>query len=113
MGDKMEELKKVVKFGIELGEAIEASLEDGKLGLEDFAILIKPLMGAPAALAGAKAAVEQIKNLDSAKVAELHQFIEVELDLKNDKVEAVIEKSVKAVEMIFDLVELFKKPAQA
>ena len=109
----MEDLKKVVKFGIELGESIEASLEDGKLGIEDFGTLIKPLMGAPAALASAKAAVEQIKTLDSTQMAELCSYVEVELDLKNDKIEAVIEKSVKAVEMIFDLVEMFKKPAQA
>ena len=109
----MEDLKKVLKFGIELGESLEMALDDGKLGVEDFATLIKPLMGAPSAMSSIKAAVEEIKHLDAVKMDELQKYVEQELDLKNDKIEAVIEKSVKAVEMLFELVELFKAPKQA
>ena len=43
------------------------------------------------------AVVNQAKDIDAAEKVEINAFVAAELDLKNDKVEAIIEKTIEAI----------------
>jgi len=95
----IEELKDVLAFGIDVGEA----LSDG-IGIED----ISALFGLPEAIAGISNVPAEIADLDEAERKELKEYVSTEFDIPDDKLEAVIEQSISVVVDLYNLYTLFK-----
>lgn len=105
----MKETKELLKFVIELGEAVEGAMADKKFELAELSLLIGPLMQAGPAFEGFENIGAEIKAMDAAKMADLVAYIEVELDLASDKVEEIIEKGLATALVVYNFVQLFKK----
>ena len=97
----IKELKEFVVFIASLASASDKATRDG-LGVEDLAIFMGPLMLAPEALAGLDEAKLEYANLNEQEKAELIAAFADKLDLVDDGLESMIEKS-----MVIGL-ELFK-----
>lgn len=100
----IENLKKIVVFLAVLASAGDKATQDG-LSFEDAGIIIPALMGAPAALSGMDQAKLEAKDLDTAELAELNVAVADALDLTNDKVEAIVEKSLVAIVNIYGIIQ--------
>ena len=115
--DLIKELKEIVKFAIEMGEAVDKALVDKKFDVSELGLLIAPLMQIGPAFEGLDKVGGEIKDLSEAEMAELVAYVKDELDLENDKIETIVEKSIEVGSCIYSLVKLFKKeeeaPAQA
>lgn len=96
-------LKKCVKFGIEIGEAVDASLADGHFSIADASNFFKPMMEVPSVVAAGKLAMPELKDLDAAEAKELVDYVTTELNIANDKAEAVIEKSLKVAAALYEI----------
>ena len=104
-------LKLAVKFGSQFGMAVEKSLADGKLGLEDAGHFFPVFMANSNGFAQYKLIPAQLKDLDAAEMAELSKYAQEELNLENDGLEEKIEKCLQACVVIMELAELFKHKA--
>lgn len=104
----IEKLKQASLLGIQLGNAIETTLEDG-FKLADLANFILPLSQLPAVIENKALIVEEFKDLDEAEKTALINYIKTNLDLKNDKVEVAIEKGLIAIVAVLELVNALKK----
>lgn len=104
----IKETKELVKFGIALGEAVDASLADGKLGLEDAVNFYTPITAAGDAFADISLVPKELGDLDDAEKAELLSYVENELDIANDKLEEAIERSLKTVFEVYGLVQFIQ-----
>lgn len=105
----IKELKEVVKFIIELGEAIDLALADKKFEVAEISLLIAPLMQVGPAFEGLDKLGDEIKDLSEVEAAELVAYVKEELDITSDKVEFMIEKALELGVMIYSFVNLFKK----
>ena len=102
------QLKNTALVLAQFGQAIENSLEGG-FQLSDLGNLILPLSQLPAVIQNKEAIVEEFKDLDAAERQELLAYVGQTLDLKNDKVENIVEKGLAAAVSIIELVAAFKK----
>jgi len=105
----IKELKELLKFVIEFGEAIELALADKKFEISELALLMGPLMQVGPAFEGLDLLGGEIKDLSEAEAAELKAYVAEELDLQNDKIEEVVEKALGLGVMIYNFIKLFKK----
>lgn len=102
------ETKEVVKFGIELGEAFDKGLSDGKFSIEDLSYFFSTFMSAGAAFEGISKVPAEIKDLSSEEMEDLKAFVELEFDIENDKLEELIEKALGVALKIYEIIALFK-----
>lgn len=105
----IEETKDALKFIIGFGEAIDKSLEDGKIGYADLFNFAPVMMDAGAAFSGIDQVPGELKDLSKEERDELVKFVEEEFDIDNDNLEILIEKSFKAILSLYGVVEEFKK----
>ena len=103
----IENLKKLVVFLAVLGNAADASTKNG-LGLDDVAHFMPVFLKAPGAFDGIDAAKLELKDLDNAEIAELNQAVAETLNLADDKVESIVEKSLSAAVSIYGIVQEVK-----
>lgn len=96
----IEELKDVVKLGLDIGEA----LVDG-IGIED----ISALFSLPEAIAGISNVPDEIADLDEAEKAELQEFVRAEFDIPNDQLEEFIESAIAVVLELYGLYIKFQR----
>lgn len=89
IAENQKELKKLLGFGMSVIELV-ADISDG-IGFSIIAKLVQVAKEAKPALAGAEAALAQYKAMSDAEAVELEQFVQDELDISQDKVEAMIE----------------------
>jgi hypothetical protein len=87
----MKELKEVLCFAVCLGNAVGESLKDGELTYGDAMNFWEPLSKLDEAADGIESVVDELKNMDEAKAAELVLFVKDELDIPQDGIEEVIE----------------------
>lgn len=92
----VKETKELCVFVARTVNAVDASTADGKITLADTANLIEPLMSAGPALTGVSSVPSELADLTPAEAEEIKQAIASELNLANDKVEAVAEEIVGA-----------------
>lgn len=109
----IEELKEVLKFVIEFGEAADKALLDKKFEISELALLMGPFMLIGPAFEGLDKVGGEIKDLDEAELVELKLFVETELDLANDKVEEIIEKALAIGVQLYGFIKLFAKAPDA
>jgi len=105
----VKELKELIKFAIDFGEAIDKALADKKFDVSELGLLIGPLMQIKPAFEGFDKIGKEIKDLDEVEMLELSTFVKEEFDIENDKIEAIIEKAIELGVKIYGFVELFRK----
>ena len=103
----IKELKELVVFLAVLGSAADRATKNG-LDMADIAFFMPVFLKAPAAFEGLDVAKLEAKELDNAEIAELNQAVAENLDLENDKVEALVEKSLSALVSIYGIIEEVK-----
>lgn len=105
----IDNLKVVALFGINLAESLDKKLEDGKIGVFEGLDLLKDLKKVPKLIVSAPKALGELQDLDDVERKELVQLVQDELDLRNDKVEEMVEKGIAAMANIAGLVEDFQQ----
>lgn len=102
----IDDLKSVVSFTLDAAESVERVLEDGEVEAQESFAETMILVGKIAKLKNAKSAVKQTKHLKNPlKRQELVEFIKEDFDLKDDKVEELVEKTLVLIKKAGDLVE--------
>ena len=104
----MKETKELLKFGIELGEAFDKSFADGKLDLNDAGHFFYALGYAKDAFQGIKLVGGELAKPTAEEFLELKQYVELELNIRNDKVEEAIERAFATVLSIYQLYVFFR-----
>jgi hypothetical protein len=101
-------IKDVVLLGVSVAELVD-SVADG-VSLGDVFSVVGVLKKVKPAIDAVKSGklIDEYKALDQAGKDELVKWFEEELDLKDDKVEAMIEQAWKVVVDLNDLVKLLK-----
>lgn len=111
MESKVKELKELVGFGLSVGVAVDKSLaDDGKVTVSDIPKFGAPVLRAPEAIMGADKALDELRALDDAGRAELHQYAKDEFDVRDDLVEQVVEEAIVAGVAVARIVALLTKP---
>ena len=106
---EMKETIEMVSFVLELGNAIGASLEDGKIDWSDLMRFFGALKMAGPAIKGYENIPEEMKNLTPAMKEELKTYVSDKLDLPNDKIEFVVEAALKVAIDLISVVNVFRK----
>lgn len=105
----IENIKVVVGEVIEITNLLDRQLADGKIDLtEKISLGIKGLSSVPKIIESASDFTKEIQDLDVSETLELHDFIANKFDLRNDKVENVIEKVVKVLLAIGEVFSAYK-----
>ena len=109
-----ENLNLVAEAGIDLGMYAAQVFEDGKISpMEGFGFLPK-LMSIPGIIEKKEQIKAEWESRTTESLAALNSHIQAKLSLPGSPaLEAKIEKSVSAALAILDLVDAFKKPAEA
>jgi hypothetical protein len=105
----MKETKEVLKFAIELGEAVEAAMKDGKFEIAEAGLLIPVLMQIGPAIEGVALVKEELKAADEAAMKDLADYAKAELSLDAEGIEAKIEGALDLALCAYGFVQLFKK----
>ena len=103
------ESKQVLKFGISIGEAIDLSLENDKIGLEDAMNFYDAVLAAGPAFDNIAMVPKELGDLDQGERDELLAYAKDEFDISDDKLEAVVEEALTTALQVYKLVETVKK----
>lgn len=87
----MKELKEAVAFGVALGNALGASMEDGDLSYRDVINLWEPMRLASDAIEGASKIMGEAQALSEEGKQELVAYIKDQFDIPDDELEVKIE----------------------
>lgn len=93
----IEKFKTALAFVINFGEAIDKRMEDGKITFTEWLTLIPKLSGIREVVMNSKDIWREYLDMDSAEKDEIVQFIETELDIRNDKAEEMIQDAFKFI----------------
>ena len=104
----IDNLKMVVKFGVQLGQDVAKIFADGKVTTIEGLSLLPDLMGIQGIIQAKSDIAAEFKDLSTDERAELNAYIQEEFDLDDDVLEAKIEKSIAAALSILDLIAAFK-----
>lgn len=105
----IENLKKVLAFGIKVGTDISADLEDGKISLQEGLGLIPDLMGLPDLIANKQAIIDEAKDLSTDEIKELATYAEGAIN--EESVVATIEDALNLIISAKNLIVRFTKKA--
>lgn len=91
----IQEVKDVVKMGLAIGELVDG-LSDG-IGLSDIGPALKAAKAVKPAIDALKSGqlLPELKDLSEEERVELKEFVSVEFDLRDDALEAAIEKGLQ------------------
>lgn len=106
---KLEAIKQVLRFVFSLQKALENALADGKFEVSDIIYFKDPLFLASDTLKSLPDLKGGLKGSTPEQIEELRLFFVQEFDLKNDKVEEIIEDAIKIAISIFGLIKKSKK----
>jgi hypothetical protein len=104
----MESSKAVVKFAVTLANSVDKVLADNKVDLMDIPHVMAPLMQVGAFAGALKTAKDEFKAATPEQKAELIAQVKTELDLKSDRTEEIVEKSLDLAVAVADIVKLIK-----
>jgi len=107
VGVALKETKQILDAMIALGHGIEASYEDGKLSFTDIPNFIEFLTLILPAIEGADQVPFEFKVADPEDIAELKEYLQANLDLRDDELEAFIEDAFKVALDIYMLYKLY------
>ena len=101
----VKESKELLKFSISIGEAIDLSLDNGKIGLEDAMNFYNAVLAAGPAFDNISTVAKELSDLDEGEREELLAYAKDEFDISNDKIEAVVEEALATAMQVYKLVE--------
>lgn len=101
----IDQLKKAVKFGTDIGNHFATSLEDKKLTLAEGLGFATPLFQLPDLYNNRQEILAQAKDVDSAEGVELRTYVRDELKIPNELVEKTIDSGINAFLAIVELVQ--------
>lgn len=105
----IENLKKLVSFGVSIGKQISDDLKDGKFTLQEGLALLPQLMGIPDIINSKDAIIQEAKDLS---IDEVGQLIDSINGATSENVVGIIEDALTFIVAGKNLVERFtKKPA--
>ena len=104
----MESSKTVVKFAVTLANSVDKVLADNKVDLFDVPHIMAPLMQIGQFASALKSAKEEFKSATAEQKAELIAQVEKDLDLKSQRTEEIVEKSLELAVALADIVKLIK-----
>lgn len=104
----MESSKTVVKFAVTLANSVDKVLADNKVDLMDIPFVMAPLMQVGPAVAALHTAREELKSATPEQKAELIATLKQDLDLKSDRTEEIVERSLDLAVAVTELVKLIK-----
>lgn len=104
----IENLKKAIKLGIDIGEQFEVALRDGKFKLAESFGFFDELIQIPGIIKDGKVVIAELNDLDIIEKDSLILFVQQEFDIENDKAEAEIEAALKTVMGILELINLIR-----
>lgn len=90
----IENIKKFIAFGFGLGTSVDDAMQDGKITFKDYVLFIDDVMKVPGVIGGAKHLKNELGDFSPDERLALTTWVKNEFDIKNDKVEEVIEKSI-------------------
>ena len=100
----IKETKDMLKFVLGLGMALDKSLADKKFSVDDIGNFVSAFLSAGEAFEGVKEIGAELKDLDAAELEEINEFVKKELELENEKVEAIVESGLGLGVQIYQLV---------
>ncbi len=104
----MESSKTVVKFAVTLANSVDKVLADNKVDITDITHVMAPLMQVGPFAGALKQAVAEFKAADAAQKAELIALVKQDLDLKSDRTEEIVEKSLDLAVAVVEITKLIK-----
>lgn len=104
----IENLKKVVVFGTNIGKIISTDLEDGKVSLQEVLALLPALMSVPDLIASKDAIIQEAKDLSIDEVGQLVAGLD---GATSENVIGIIEDALTFIVSGKNLVERFTKKA--
>lgn len=110
--EELKDVKELLKFGIETVEAVDKSMVDKKLDMNDLVNFMGAMQTSGAAFQDVHAAVEKIKVLTVEEMQALKVYACDELQFTNEKVEVVVEKVLGLIVDLFTLVVKVKSLKQ-
>jgi hypothetical protein len=103
----IENLKKAVRFAIDLGLQIEKSGKDGFTWSDSFSF-IDELLQIPGLLKSGDAILAELRELSAEERQELYAYAVAEFDIENDKVEDVVESALGVGLSVLTLVDAIR-----
>jgi hypothetical protein len=104
----MESLQVIAKFAVSLANSVDKSLADNKVDIQDIPFLMEPLMLVGPAFAEFKNAKDAYAAASAEDKAALVAQVKEDLDLRSDRTEEIIEKSLDLIGHIGAIVTLVK-----
>lgn len=104
----IDNLKKLIKFSLDLTENISTALADGKVTTTEIFGFLPELLQVPGVVKSWKDIVAELKDLTPDERLDLHAYVADEFDIPNDKVEVFIENALLQAISMITLVEQFK-----
>lgn len=101
-------LKKIIKFALDLTKNISTALADGKVSTAEIFGFLPELMQVPGIVKSWKDIAGEFKDLTPAERTELHAYVVANFDIPNDKVKLFIENALLNAISLITLVEEFK-----
>ena len=105
----MESSKTVVKFAVTFANSVDKVLADNKVDLLDIPHVMAPLMQVGSFASALKNVKEEFASATAEEKAELIAQVKEDLDLKSDKTEEIIEKSLDLAVAVAEIAKLIKK----
>jgi len=107
MGKGIKEIKELLVFIALLINASDRATKDG-LGIDDIVLYMPALLKAPEAFMGMAEMNAEFNDLSLDEVKELEVLLSKELDLVDDKLEGLVEKSLGLLVQIVALIKEIK-----
>lgn len=104
----MESSKTVVKFAVTLANSVDKILADNKVDLLDIPHVMAPLMQVGAFASALKTAKDEFKAATPEQKAELIAAVKADLDLKSERTEEIVERSLDLAVAVAEIVKLIK-----
>jgi hypothetical protein len=105
----IDNLKKLVKFSLDLSEQVVESTKDGWNWLTDPFSFLDELSQVPGVAKSWPAIKAELADLSPAERTELLEYIKSEFDIPDDKVEIFVENALQQAASLITLVEEFRK----
>lgn len=104
----IENLKKLIKFALDLSRNIQTALGDKKVTIAEIFGFLPELMQVPGIVKAWTDIKAEYEDLSKEERLELHSYVVSEFDIPNDKVEAFIENALLQAISLITLVEEWK-----
>ena len=107
-------IKDFLAFPLSLHMAYDKADADGKIDVNDLTYLLEPVTKLIPAVQNAKAALDQVRDLDEAERADVNAWAKSTYDIADDQLEEKIEAGIDVLLSVAVLVgKLTKEEAQA